>query len=69
MHTGTVNRFNNIKGYGFITADQDESEVFVHFSNIEMDGHKELKIGQRVNYDLSHGDKGPYATNVHNIVE
>jgi len=67
MHTGTVNRFNNIKGYGFITADQDDSEVFVHFSSVEMDGHKELKVGQRVNYVLSNGDKGQYASDVHII--
>lgn len=67
MQTGTVNRFNNLKGYGFITSEADKTEVFVHFSSIDMPGHKELKIGQHVSYVLVNGDKGPYATNVQNI--
>jgi CspA family cold shock protein len=67
MQTGTVSRFNNIKGYGFINSDDLETEVFVHFSEVNMTGHKELKIGQRVSYVLMQGDKGPYATNVQNI--
>lgn len=64
MPTGTVNRFNKIKGYGFITADHDNTEVFVHFSEVEMAGYKELKIGQRISYDDKTGDRGPYAINV-----
>jgi len=64
MQTGTVNRFNKIKGYGFITADADETEVFVHFSEVEMAGYKELTKGQRIRYELKTGDKGSYATNV-----
>ncbi len=64
MQTGTVNRFNKIKGYGFITPDEGTSEVFVHFSEVEASGYKELKPGQRVQYVLSVGDKGEFATKV-----
>ncbi|MBP6918731.1 MAG: cold-shock protein [Legionellaceae bacterium] len=64
MPTGTVNRFNKIKGYGFITADNDEAEIFVHFSEVEMAGYKELQIGQRISYECNTGDRGPYATHV-----
>ena len=46
MPMGTVNRFNKIKGYGFITPDEEGAEVFVHFSAIEMAGYKELVEGQ-----------------------
>lgn len=64
MPTGTVNRFNKIKGYGFITPDEEGAEVFVHFSAIDMAGYKELTEGQRIEYVLTDGDKGPYATSV-----
>lgn len=64
MQMGTVNRFNKIKGYGFITQDTDETEVFVHFSEVEISGYKELKAGQRISYTLQSGDKGSYATHV-----
>lgn len=64
MQTGTVKRFNKIKGYGFITPDNSESELFVHFSAIQTEGYRELKEGQRVDFVVSHGDKGEYATQV-----
>ena len=64
MHIGTVNRFNKIKGYGFITPDEGDVEVFVHFSEVEVAGYKELKIGQRISYVLAEGEKGPFATKV-----
>lgn len=64
MHTGTVLRFNKIKGYGFIKADDSENEVFVHFSEVEMAGYKELKAGQRISYELERGERGEYATKV-----
>ena len=64
MQTGTVKRFNKIKGYGFITADIGETEVFVHFSEVEIAGYKELKEGQRISYVLAEGERGPFATNV-----
>lgn len=64
MHTGTVKRFNKIKGYGFIAPDVGDSEVFVHFSEVQIAGYKELKEGQRISYVLEQGDRGEYATKV-----
>ncbi|MCD7709105.1 MAG: cold shock domain-containing protein [Clostridiales bacterium] len=63
MHQGTVKWFNAKKGYGFI-ADDDGSEVFVHFSALNMDGFKELKDGERVEFSVTEGEKGPQATDV-----
>ncbi len=60
---GTVKWFNAKKGYGFITAD-DGSEVFVHFSALKMDGFKELKDGEKVEFEVTSGEKGPQAANV-----
>lgn len=64
MQTGTVKRFNKIKGYGFITPDSGENEIFVHFSAIQLTGYKELKEGQRVSFTLAQSDRGELATNV-----
>jgi CspA family cold shock protein len=64
MQTGTVKRFNKIKGYGFITPDNGGNEIFVHFSQLEMAGYKELKEGQRISYVLEKGDRGEFATKV-----
>lgn len=64
MHTGTVLRFNKIKGYGFIKPDEGDNEVFVHFSQVEMAGYKELKEGQRIRYELERGERGDFATKV-----
>jgi len=64
MQTGTVKRFNKIKGYGFITPDNEESEVFVHFSQVQIAGYKELKAGQRIRYTLETGERGEFATQV-----
>jgi CspA family cold shock protein len=64
MQTGTVKRFNKIKGYGFIAPDKGDGEIFVHFSEIQTEGYKELKEGQRVSYTLSNGDRGEFATQV-----
>ena len=65
---GTVNRFNKIKGYGFITPDTGESEIFVHFSEVAVAGYKELIKNQRISYILMDGEKGPFATKV-DIIE
>lgn len=62
--TGIVQRFNKIKGYGFILSDNDSQEVFVHFSEVQETGYKELTIGQRVSYILKKGEKGNFATQV-----
>lgn len=64
MSTGTVKRFNKIKGYGFINPDDADNEVFVHFSQIQTEGYKELKEGQRVSFDLQKGERGEFAANV-----
>lgn len=64
MHTGTVKRFNKIKGYGFIAPDDGGKEVFVHFSQVQMSGYKELQEGQRIRYELEKGERGEFATKV-----
>lgn len=64
MQTGTVKRFNKIKGYGFIAPDNGGDEVFVHFSQIQLAGYKELKDGQRISYELEKGERGEFATHV-----
>ena len=63
MAIGTVKWFKNEKGYGFITG-EDGQDVFVHFSAIQMEGYKSLQEGQKVEYDVVQGDKGPQASNV-----
>jgi CspA family cold shock protein len=57
---GTVKWFNAEKGFGFIAADGGQ-DVFVHYSAIQMDGYKSLEEGQRVNFEVVQGAKGPQA--------
>lgn len=64
MKTGTVKWFNGTKGYGFISCDDDNSEVFVHFSGIAGDGFKTLEDGEKVTFDIEDGQRGPQAVNV-----
>ncbi|MBR1893557.1 MAG: cold-shock protein [Lachnospiraceae bacterium] len=63
MMKGTVKWFNNQKGYGFI-SDEQGSDVFVHYSGIVTEGFKSLDEGQKVEFDVVNGEKGPQATNV-----
>lgn len=63
MSTGTVKWFNNQKGYGFI-SDENGNDVFVHFSGIASEGFKSLEEGQKVEFEITEGAKGPQATNV-----
>ena len=63
MQQGTVKWFNAEKGYGFI-CDEEGKEIFVHFSAVKMDGFKELKDGEKVEFEVVDGDKGPQAANV-----
>jgi len=63
--TGIVKWFNNAKGYGFVTPDDGEQDVFVHFSVIDMDGYRTLKEGQHVEFEVEEGPKGLHAHNLH----
>lgn len=63
MATGTVKWFNDSKGFGFITQDEG-GDVFVHHSGIKGDGFKSLSEGQKVEFDVVQGQKGPAAANV-----
>jgi CspA family cold shock protein len=61
---GSVKWFNNEKGYGFIAVDGGQ-DVFVHYSAIESDGYRSLEEGQRVEFEVAQGAKGPQAEAVH----
>ena len=66
MATGTVKWFNADKGYGFITVDNGD-EVFVHFSEIKGEGFKTLEEGQKVEFEVTQGNRGPQASNVQKL--
>ncbi len=66
MTQGTVKWFNEAKGFGFITQEGGE-DVFVHFSAIEGDGFKTLADGDRVEFEVTKGPKGPAAANVRKV--
>jgi CspA family cold shock protein len=64
MATGSVKWFNDSKGYGFIQAEIDARDVFVHYTAIQGEGFKTLAEGQKVDFELIDGPKGPQASNV-----
>ncbi|MBT1189657.1 cold-shock protein [Streptomyces sp. CJ_13] len=64
MAKGIVKWFNAEKGFGFIQQDDGGPDVFVHFSAIQTTGFKELAEGQKVEYDVTQGPKGPQAERV-----
>jgi CspA family cold shock protein len=61
---GTVKWFNSEKGYGFISIDGGNEDVFVHFSAIEATGYRTLEENQRVEFEVTTGPKGPQAERV-----
>lgn len=67
MATGTVKWFNPEKGFGFITPDDGSADVFVHFSAISGEGYRNLEENQKVEFDVTQGQKGPQAANVKGV--
>lgn len=63
MFKGTVKWFNNQKGYGFI-QDEEGKDIFVHYTGLVMPGFKSLEEGNRVEFEITEGAKGPQASNV-----
>ena len=63
MNKGTVKWFNAKKGYGFI-SDENGDDIFVHFSALNMSGFKVLEEGDKVEFEVIEGEKGPQAANV-----
>ena len=63
MKTGKVKWFNAKKGYGFI-SDENGDDIFVHFSALNMSGFKVLEEGDKVEFEVIEGEKGPQAANV-----
>ena len=63
MAQGTVKWFNGEKGYGFIAVDGGQ-DVFVHYSAIQAEGYRTLDEGQRVEFEVTQGQKGPQAANI-----
>jgi cold shock protein len=64
MSEGTVKWFSDEKGFGFITPDDGSNECFVHHSEVQADGYRSLREGQRVRYESQAGAKGPQALGV-----
>ena len=67
MAEGIVKWFNDSKGFGFITPDEGDRDCFVHYSAIQGDGFKSLSDGDRVEFEMGEGPKGPAAENVTRI--
>ena len=67
MAQGTVKWFNSEKGYGFISSDEGEEDLFVHYSAIEGSGFRSLEEGERVSYEQAQGRRGLEARNVSKV--
>lgn len=68
MVTGTVKWFDSKKGFGFITREGTEGDIFVHYSSIEGEGFRSLKDGEEVEFELTESDKGFQAHQVRRAV-
>lgn len=64
MPEGTVKWFNDSKGFGFITREDPDNDLFVHHTAIQMEGFRTLREGDKVNFEIVDGPKGPQADNV-----
>ncbi len=64
MSTGTVKWFNSEKGFGFISPDDGGNDLFVHHSEVKTGGRAALDEGQKVEFEVGEGQKGPCAKNV-----
>lgn len=69
MNIGLVKWFNNAKGYGFIVSENNDGDIFAHYTEINMDGYKTLKAGQKVQYATKDGPKGVHAIDIQAIEE
>ena len=69
MKTGVVKWFNNAKGYGFILSDEENQDVFAHYSSIDMDGYRTLRAGQCVAFEAIDGPKGLHAMSIQVLEE
>ena len=69
MAEGIVKWFNDAKGFGFITQDGSDKDVFVHFTAISGEGFRTLREGERVSFDVVEGPKGLQAANVRSLSE
>jgi CspA family cold shock protein len=67
MPTGTVKWFSDDKGFGFITPDEGDKDLFVHHTGILGEGYRSLAEGSKVSFEAENGDKGPKAVNVQAI--
>lgn len=67
MATGTVKWFSDQKGFGFITPDEGDKDLFVHQTSIDGNGFRSLAEGAKVSYDVEQGPKGPAAANVRTL--
>jgi CspA family cold shock protein len=68
MAKGSVKWFNSAKGYGFIREEGQETDIFVHYSAVQMDGYKSLKNGDEVKFKLIEGPRGPHALDVTKVL-
>jgi CspA family cold shock protein len=64
MSTGKVKYFNDLKGWGFISSEDSDDNIYVHYTAIKMEGYKTLKPGQAVLFEVTDTDKGQQAQNV-----